>query len=57
MYREKGCGKSGLLHSQCERWLQKREKELPKQRHLKVTRPKDEATVSLSQDWSMCDLN
>jgi len=57
MYREKGYGKSGLLHSQCERWLQKREKELPKQRHLKVTHPEDEATVSLIQDWSICDLN
>jgi hypothetical protein len=38
-------------------WLKKQEKELPKQRHLEITRPEDEATVSLGQDWSMCDLN
>jgi len=32
-------------------------KKLPKQRHLEITRPEDEAMVSLGQDWSMYDLN
>jgi hypothetical protein len=36
--------------------LEKRKK-LPKQRHLEINRPEDEAIVSLGQDWCMHDLN
>ena len=33
------------------------EKELSKQKHLEIKCPEDDTTVSLGQDWSMCDLN
>jgi hypothetical protein len=51
-----GKGKETEVHKikdgyKCER------KKLPKQRHLEITRPEDEAMVSLGQDWSMYDLN
>jgi hypothetical protein len=45
------------LGSQYQRWLQRQEKELSKQRHLEINHPEDEAIVSLDQDWSTYDLN